>query len=75
MTAIFMSISRNGKRFRKRKTEIIGVMQEQPVSERENLWTGSFSLFPQSVLASQNHCHLNWDSITQWRECCLSEVD
>lgn len=72
MTAIFMSFSRNGKRSRKRKTEItekynrktladvglnkqgeeknrvpdtahdcpilrIGVMQEQPVSERENL--------------------------------------
>ena len=71
MTAIFMSFSRNGKRSRKRKTEItgkynrkaladgwieqarrryrvpdtahdcpilrIGVMHEQPVSERENL--------------------------------------
>ena len=69
MTVIFMSFSRNGKRSRKRKTEItekynrkalalnkqgeeknrvpdtahdcpifrIGVMQEQPVSERENL--------------------------------------
>lgn len=62
MTAIFMSFSRNGKRTRKRKTEItgkynrkalsdgwieqarhdcpilrIGVMHEQPVSERENL--------------------------------------
>ena len=69
MTAIFMSFSRNGKRSRKRKTEItgkynrkalsdgwieqarhdcpilrIGVMHEQPVSERENLWMGSSSL-------------------------------
>ena len=73
MTAIFMSFSRNGKRSRKRKTEItgkynrkmladgglnkqgeeknrvpdtahdcpilrIGVVQDQPVSERKNLW-------------------------------------
>lgn len=81
MTVIFMSFSRNGKRSRKRKTEItenitekrwqmgglnkqgeeknrvpdtahdcpilrIGVMQEQPVSERENLSKGElFSFF------------------------------
>ena len=81
MTAIFMSFSRNGKRSRKRKTEItgkynrkaladggglnkqdeeknrvpvtahdcpilrIGVMHEQPVSERENLSKGELFSF------------------------------
>ena len=86
MTAIFMSFSRNGKRSRKRKTEItgkynrkvladgglnkqgeeknrvpdtahdcpilrIGVMHEQPVSERENLSKGElFSFFHSQFL-------------------------
>ena len=87
MTAIFMFFSRNGKRSRKRKTEIsrknitekrwqmgglnkqgeeknrvpdtahdcpilrIGVMHEQPVSERENLSKGElFSFFHSQFL-------------------------
>ena len=84
MTAIFMSFSRNGKRSRKRKTEItgkynrkvladgglnkqgeeknrvpdtahdcpilrIGVMHEQPVSERENLSKWEFFYFFHSL--------------------------
>lgn len=84
MTAIFMSFSRNGKRSRKRKTEITGkynrkaladgwieqaskeknrvpdtahdcpilrieVMQEQPVSERENLWKWELFYFFHSL--------------------------
>ena len=85
MTAIFMSFSRNGKRSRKRKTEItgkyqqksvgrwvieqarrrkeiempdtahdcpilrIGVMQEQSVSERENLWKWELFYFFHSL--------------------------
>ena len=87
MTAIFMSFSRNGKRSRKRKTEItakygrkvfadgkrciskakkkyrvpdtahdcpilrVGVLHEQPVSERENLSKGElFSFFHSQFL-------------------------
>ena len=44
----------------------IGVVHDQPVSERENLSKcGAFLFLPQSVPAPQNHCHLHLDLIMQ----------
>ena len=45
----------------------IGVMHEQPVSERENLskWE-LFSFFHSLSLHHKNHCHLYFGLIMQW---------